>query len=180
MAIWRTYGAAFESAHCAILVIAETVAIAIRQASYIFIAAITFDSTQKFTEGNFTFATNYEINSWHLGIRVRRKARIIATYNYARHWSERANQIHDLPCSLSLKRHYRQPDYIGFELTHEPFDSFAQLRGSQALRLQMIGKGRARASAYSWRATALRYLKAMAAADGVDAEAKIVRAREFT
>ena len=60
------------------------------------------------------------------------------------------------------------------------FDSFAQLRGSQAVRLQMIGKGRARASAYSWRATALRYLKAMAAADGVDAEAKIVRAREFT
>ena len=60
------------------------------------------------------------------------------------------------------------------------FDSFVQLRGSQALRLQMIGKGRARASAYSWRATALRYLEAMAAADGVDTETKVVRAREFT
>jgi glycosyltransferase involved in cell wall biosynthesis len=60
------------------------------------------------------------------------------------------------------------------------FDSFVQLRGSQALRRQMIGKGRARASAYSWRATALRYLEAMAAADGVDTETKVVRVREFT
>ena len=60
------------------------------------------------------------------------------------------------------------------------FDRFMQLRNSEALRLQMIGKGRARASAYSWRATALRYLKAMAAADGVDTETKVVRAREFT
>lgn len=60
------------------------------------------------------------------------------------------------------------------------FDRFMQLRNSEALRLQMIGKGRARASAYSWRATALRYLEAMAAADGVDTETKVVRAREFT
>ncbi len=60
------------------------------------------------------------------------------------------------------------------------FDRFMQLRNSEALRLQMIGKGRVRASAYSWRATALRYLKAMAAADGVDTETKVVRAREFT
>jgi glycosyltransferase involved in cell wall biosynthesis len=50
------------------------------------------------------------------------------------------------------------------------FDSFLQLRNSQDLRLHMIGKGRARASAYSWRATAMRYLEAMAAADGIDAE----------
>jgi glycosyltransferase involved in cell wall biosynthesis len=60
------------------------------------------------------------------------------------------------------------------------FDCFMQLRNSEALRLQMIAKGRARASAYNWRATALRYLKAMAAADGVDTETKVVRAREFT
>jgi glycosyltransferase involved in cell wall biosynthesis len=60
------------------------------------------------------------------------------------------------------------------------FDRFMQLRNSEALRLQMIDKGRARASAYSWRATALRYLKAMAAADGVDTETKVVRARELT
>lgn len=59
------------------------------------------------------------------------------------------------------------------------FDRFMQLRNSEALRLQMIGKGRARASAFSWRATALRYLKAMAAADGIDTETKVVRAREL-
>jgi glycosyltransferase involved in cell wall biosynthesis len=59
-------------------------------------------------------------------------------------------------------------------------DCFMQLRTSQALRAQMIGKGRARAAAYSWRATGLRYLEAMAAADGVDTEMKVVRAREFT
>jgi hypothetical protein len=55
-----------------------------------------------------------------------------------------------------------------------------KLRSSQALRLHMIGKGRARASAYSWRATALRYLEAMAAADGIDTETSVVRARELT
>lgn len=60
------------------------------------------------------------------------------------------------------------------------FDSFMQLRDSHALRQQMIGKGRARASAYSWRATALRYLEAMAAVDGVDTEVKGVRTRELT
>ncbi|MER8726714.1 glycosyltransferase family 1 protein [Mesorhizobium sp. M0410] len=60
------------------------------------------------------------------------------------------------------------------------FESFVQLHGSQALRLQLIGKGRARASAYSWRATALRYLEVMAAADGIDTETKVVRARELT
>ncbi|MER8752170.1 glycosyltransferase family 4 protein [Mesorhizobium sp. M1050] len=59
-------------------------------------------------------------------------------------------------------------------------DCFVQLRNSQHLRLQMIGKGRARSSAYSWRATALRYLEAMAAADGVETDTKVVRAREFT
>ncbi|AMX98087.1 MULTISPECIES: glycosyltransferase family 1 protein [Mesorhizobium] len=60
------------------------------------------------------------------------------------------------------------------------FDSFVQLRTSQALRAQMMGKGKARAAEYSWRATGLRYLQAMAAADGVDTETKIVRAPEFT
>lgn len=60
------------------------------------------------------------------------------------------------------------------------FDSFVKLHGSQALRLHMIGKGRARASAYRWRATALRYLEAMAAADGIDTETTVVRVRELT
>jgi glycosyltransferase involved in cell wall biosynthesis len=59
------------------------------------------------------------------------------------------------------------------------FNSFAKLRGSEAFRLHMIGKGRARASAYSWRGTALRYLTAMAAADGIDTE-PAVRVRELT
>jgi glycosyltransferase involved in cell wall biosynthesis len=57
------------------------------------------------------------------------------------------------------------------------FDSFVKLQASQAFRLHMIGKGRARASAYSWSATALRYLNAMAAADGIDTESA-VRVRE--
>jgi glycosyltransferase involved in cell wall biosynthesis len=60
------------------------------------------------------------------------------------------------------------------------FDSFAQLRESQALRLQMIGKGRARASEYSWRATAMRYLEAMAAADRIETEPAVIRMRELT
>ncbi|QKC86604.1 glycosyltransferase family 1 protein [Mesorhizobium sp. NZP2077] len=60
------------------------------------------------------------------------------------------------------------------------FDRFMKLRNSEALRLQLIAKGRARASAYSWKATALRYLEAMAEADGVDTETKVVRARELT
>ncbi|RVC64652.1 glycosyltransferase, partial [Mesorhizobium sp. M4B.F.Ca.ET.088.02.2.1] len=60
------------------------------------------------------------------------------------------------------------------------FDRFMQLRASESLRLQMTGKGRARASAYSWRATALHYLEAMAIADGIDTAAKIVRVRELT
>lgn len=54
-------------------------------------------------------------------------------------------------------------------------NSFVELRDSQALRLHMIGKGRARASAYSWRATALRYLEAMAEADGIDTETNVAR-----
>lgn len=60
------------------------------------------------------------------------------------------------------------------------FSGFMKLRSSQTLRLHMIGKGRARASAYSWRTTALRYLEAMAAADGIDTETSVVRARELT
>lgn len=60
------------------------------------------------------------------------------------------------------------------------FDRFVQLRESQTLRLHMIGKGRARASKYSWRATAMRYLEAMAAADGIDPEPAVVRMRELT
>jgi len=60
------------------------------------------------------------------------------------------------------------------------FDRFMGLRNSKALRLQLTVKGTARASAYSWRASALRYLHAMAVADGVDTETKVVRLRELT
>jgi glycosyltransferase involved in cell wall biosynthesis len=60
------------------------------------------------------------------------------------------------------------------------FDNFVQLRESQALRLQMIGKGRTRASEYSWRATAMRYLVAMAAADRIETEPALIRVRELT
>ena len=58
------------------------------------------------------------------------------------------------------------------------FDRFMRLGASEALRLRMTAKGKARASAYSWRTTAMRYLQAMAAADGIDVEATVVRARE--
>ena len=60
------------------------------------------------------------------------------------------------------------------------FDRFMGLHNSKALRLQLTVKGKARASAYSWRASALRYLHAMAVADGVDTETKVVRLRELT
>jgi glycosyltransferase involved in cell wall biosynthesis len=60
------------------------------------------------------------------------------------------------------------------------FDRFVQLRESQTLRLHMIGKGRTRASEFSWRATAMRYLEAMAAADGIDPEPAVIRMRELT
>ncbi|QPC93114.1 glycosyltransferase family 1 protein [Mesorhizobium sp. INR15] len=60
------------------------------------------------------------------------------------------------------------------------FDRFMGLRNSRALRLQFIAKGKARASAYSWRASALIYLQAMALADGIDTETKVVRLRELT
>jgi glycosyltransferase involved in cell wall biosynthesis len=58
------------------------------------------------------------------------------------------------------------------------FDRFMQLAVSEPLRLRMTAKGRARASAYSWRTTATRYLQAMSIADGIDVEATIVRVRE--
>ncbi|MER8564453.1 glycosyltransferase family 4 protein [Mesorhizobium sp. M0924] len=60
------------------------------------------------------------------------------------------------------------------------FDRFMGLRNSKALRVQFMGKGKARALAYSWRASALRYLQAMALADGIDPETRIVRLRELT
>lgn len=60
------------------------------------------------------------------------------------------------------------------------FDRFMELRNSTALRLQLTAKGKARASAYRWRASAVRYLEAMAVADGVDTQSKVVRLREFT
>ncbi|MER8658946.1 glycosyltransferase family 1 protein [Mesorhizobium sp. M0847] len=60
------------------------------------------------------------------------------------------------------------------------FDRFMGLRNSKALRVQFMGKGKARALAYSWRASALSYLQAMALADGIDPETRIVRLRELT
>ncbi|ESZ77871.1 glycosyltransferase family 1 protein [Mesorhizobium sp. L103C105A0] len=60
------------------------------------------------------------------------------------------------------------------------FDRFMGLRNSKALRVQFMRKGKARALAYSWRASALRYLQAMALADGIDPETRIVRLRELT
>jgi glycosyltransferase involved in cell wall biosynthesis len=60
------------------------------------------------------------------------------------------------------------------------FDRFVGLRNSKVVRQQLAAKGKARASAYSWRASALRYLQAMAVADGIDTEAKVVRLRELT
>ncbi len=49
-------------------------------------------------------------------------------------------------------------------------DRFMQLRNSQSLRSLMVPKGRARAHCFSWRDSALRYLRAMAQADGLDAD----------
>lgn len=57
------------------------------------------------------------------------------------------------------------------------FDSFVRLRNSPALRSEMIAKGQARACAYGWRATALRYLEAMAEADGVEPQAEFTGSR---
>jgi len=47
------------------------------------------------------------------------------------------------------------------------FTSFVRLRNSPELRREMIARGQERASVYSWRLTALRYLNAMAEADGL-------------
>jgi glycosyltransferase involved in cell wall biosynthesis len=58
------------------------------------------------------------------------------------------------------------------------FNRFQRLRATPALRLDMIEKGRARAARYSWRQTAMRYLEAIAAADGLSAPAG--RVYEFT
>jgi glycosyltransferase involved in cell wall biosynthesis len=48
------------------------------------------------------------------------------------------------------------------------FKHFITLRDSEALRLQMIARGRAGAAKFSWRSSAMRYLRAMAAVDGID------------
>jgi len=47
---------------------------------------------------------------------------------------------------------------------------FMQLRNSPPLRSLMVPKGRARAHCFSWRESALRYLRAMAQADGMDTD----------
>ncbi|TGS82685.1 glycosyltransferase family 1 protein [Mesorhizobium sp. M3A.F.Ca.ET.174.01.1.1] len=92
-----------------------------------------------------------------------------------------------LGCPVVVSDRASLPEVCGssalFAPPDEPdawFDCFMQLHNSHSLRLQMISKGRARASAYSWRATALRYLEAMAAADGIDTQTRIVRVRELT
>lgn len=70
--------------------------------------------------------------------------------------------------------------YAAADDPHAWFDRFMALRNSKALRLELKGKGKARASTYSWRASALRYLQAMAVADGIDIETKVVRLHELT
>ncbi|PLP56594.1 glycosyltransferase family 1 protein [Mesorhizobium loti] len=70
--------------------------------------------------------------------------------------------------------------YAPADNPHAWLDRFMSLRNSKALRLQLTAKGKARALAYCWRTSALRYLEAMAVADGIDTETRIVRLREFT
>lgn len=70
--------------------------------------------------------------------------------------------------------------YAPVDNSHAWLDRFTSLRDSKALRVQLAAKGKARALAYSWRASALRYLEAMAVADGIDTETRIDRLREFT
>lgn len=60
------------------------------------------------------------------------------------------------------------------------FDRFMSLRNSKALCRRLTEKGKARASAYSWRTSALRYLEAMAVADGIEKGTRVIRLREFT
>ncbi|MFE0018018.1 glycosyltransferase family 4 protein [Mesorhizobium sp. NPDC059054] len=70
--------------------------------------------------------------------------------------------------------------YAPADNPHAWLDRFMGLRNSKALRLQLAAKGKARALAYSWRASALRYLQAMAVVDGIDTETNVVRLRELT
>lgn len=58
--------------------------------------------------------------------------------------------------------------------------NFLGLRTSDTLRINLIDRGHARAAAYNWRATAMRYLEAMARADGIDTQTNVVRIRELT
>ncbi|WP_144222501.1 glycosyltransferase family 4 protein [Mesorhizobium amorphae] len=52
------------------------------------------------------------------------------------------------------------------------FDRFMSLRNSKGLCRRLTEMGKTRASAYSWRTSALRYLEAMAVADGIETETK--------
>ena len=70
--------------------------------------------------------------------------------------------------------------YAPADNPHAWLDRFISLRNSKALRLQLATKGKARALAYSWRTSALRYLEAMAVAYGIDTDTRDVRLREFT
>jgi glycosyltransferase involved in cell wall biosynthesis len=87
-------------------------------------------------------------------------------------------------CPVVVSDRASLPEVCGCAALYAPpddpsawFDSFVSLRNSPHLWLEMVAKGRARVSAYSWRAAALRYLEAMAEADGL-AEASAVRVRE--
>jgi glycosyltransferase involved in cell wall biosynthesis len=88
-------------------------------------------------------------------------------------------------CPVVVSDRASLPEVCGSAALYAPpddprawFDSFVRLRNSPHLRTEMTAKGRARASAYSWRATALRYLEAMADADGLTGEPVATRVRE--
>jgi glycosyltransferase involved in cell wall biosynthesis len=69
--------------------------------------------------------------------------------------------------------------YAAADSPHAWFDRFMSLRNSRTLRLQLTAKGKARALTFSWRVSALRYLEAMAATDGIDTETGVERLGEF-
>jgi glycosyltransferase involved in cell wall biosynthesis len=69
---------------------------------------------------------------------------------------------------------YAPPTDVGVWFKH-----FTALKDSDALRLQMITRGKASAARFSWRASAMRYLEAMAAADGIESTEMSVQCYEL-
>jgi glycosyltransferase involved in cell wall biosynthesis len=91
-----------------------------------------------------------------------------------------------LGCPVVVSDRASLPEICGDAALYAPcddpqawLDSFARLRDGRTVA-QMAARGRARALAYSWRATARRYLAAMAVADGVPTEAENVPADAVT